>query len=188
LSNADVESQWEEIEEDEPPIQPPPPALTAAQVEEIASRVAAQFVANNPLTVLEAIRAAMELAVDASRIPRGRYSIVVAPDYEEAYYRTFDSFDEVLEEFRRVRREGGQAFGCHSEVFLPSKGGDYLVTPWGRFPLFVAEASDEVDPRGRLGPARPRPQPQPAAPQDNTSDDFEEDGSEDEDGLEDEDI
>lgn len=161
-------------------VTPAVPQLGEEQVREIAYRAAMEYVSRNPDAVLGAISSAVKLAMDAAQLPAERYHLCHVPDFEEAVVRSFDSFDAYLAAWHEARRRGGQAFGFEGNAHLVSRGGHYLVTPRGRFPLFVSEEEDEVDPRGYLGPTSRPPAPaQPAAapPEDAGEDEAGEDGA-----------
>jgi hypothetical protein len=147
-------------------VTPAVPQLSAEQVREIAYRAAMEYVSGNPDAVLGAISAAVKLAMDAAQLPGERYHLCHVPDFEEASVRSFDSFDAYLAAWREARQQGGQAFGFEGSAHLVSRGGHYLVTARGRFPLFITEEENEVDPKGYLGqPQRPAPAEPAATPE-----------------------
>jgi hypothetical protein len=102
----------------------------------------------------------------------------------------FLSFEVLLGACRDFHGKGHQIFGFspRGEMLLPSKGGQYLVTPWGRHPLFVPDDGSEVDPAGYLGPAPVKPAVQAAGGngEDEEIEDEEDDDEEDVGGADDE--
>jgi hypothetical protein len=112
-------------------------------------------------TVLDALAAALQLAKRVAEAPPKPYYVVVTPDNEISVLHTVHSFDDFLAIFRTARKGLCQAFGFHDNaVYLPSKGGDYLVGPDKRYPLFTESFDDEVDQHGYFGAASVQ---QPAA-------------------------
>jgi hypothetical protein len=141
----------------------------------------------NPVIVLDLLIGALRRAKDALQVPTGRWHVVIAPDAEPAYVRGFDTLDGLLAVCRDARGKGYQIFGFspRGELLLPSKGGHYLVTPGGRYPLFAEDHDAEVDPSGYLGPApiKPAVQAHGGNGDDEEIEDEEEDDEEDEGGA-----
>jgi hypothetical protein len=141
-----VSTEQATLVEDEPEEMDIPTALRAV-------------LAADPLVLLDALIAVFRFAREAAHRPKGKYHTVVIPDLgEEGTVTTVDSFDEFLALWCRIwqHQRSGQLLGFtpNGERILPSQDG-YMVTPWGRFPLFVEGDAAGVDPLGRLGPIPP---------------------------------
>jgi hypothetical protein len=154
-----------------------------------------QVMATEPTVILDAIIASLRLARDAAQLPKDQFHVVIIPDVGEGRVVTVGSTEELVTVMREARMDGGQAFGFRGELLLPSKGGHYLVTPWGRFPIFAAEVDNEVDLTGRLGPVPIIPKailvPAPSVSEDNGDDepmdDDDVDDDDDDEGVDDDD-
>jgi hypothetical protein len=160
----------------------PEPESGADEVDLVVENALTQ----NPAIVLDLLIAALGRAKDALQVSVGRWHVVIAPDAEPAYVKGFDSFEGLLSACRDVHGKGYQIFGFSpkGELLLPSRGGQYLVTPWGRHPLFVADDDSEVDPSGYVGPVPIKPAPAAAAANGNGEDEkIEEEDEADEGGV-----
>jgi hypothetical protein len=173
----DVEPALEEPEQAEPAEDP---VITALH----------QILATEPAVLLDSLIAALRLAKDVSQLPKEQFHVVIVPDVGEGHVVTVDSTEALVGVLREARQQGGQAFGFRGHLLLPSKGGHYLVTPWGRFPLFAEDHDTEIDPAGHLGPLPPIPKkaapvPVSSVPEDNGDD--EPMDEEDDEGVDDDD-
>jgi hypothetical protein len=147
-----------------------------------------------PGLILDALLAALQRAKDVLQLPPAQLYAVTTPDGEEMAIEAVDSMAALLERWRDVYKKGGQVAGFQGALLLPSKDGQYLVAPWGRFPIHAQDPTAEVDLRGRLGPVPiPRPpvvaEPGPAVVadpdvelEDPEDDEFEDEGADDDDG------
>jgi hypothetical protein len=157
-----------------------------------------QVMTTDVTTILDALLIALQRAKDLSQVPKEIFHTVIVPDVGEATVTTAGSFEEMLATWREARQKSVQIFGFHGDILLPSKGGHYVVTPWGRYPLFAEDASTEVDLSGRVGPDPSIPHPvaaavQPASGPDDDNeeipgddDNVDDDRYDDDDGFDDE--
>jgi hypothetical protein len=128
----------------------------------------------DPVALLDMFIDTLRHVRDNAQLPAAQYHVVIIPDTGEGRVVTVDSLDEYLTVWRETSQKGGQAFGFRGDLLLPSKGGHYLVTPWGRFPLFAEDFDTEVDSRGYLGAVPPIPKAVPATAQSVPEDDDDE--------------
>lgn len=150
----------------------------------------AQMLTSDPVALLDMFIDVMRLARDAAQTPKGKFHTVIVPDTTmEATVTTVGSFDEFLVVWQEAwQQRAAQIFGFspRGELILPSKGGDHMVAPWGRFPLYTKGNDADADPLGRLGPLpsipKAVPKPAPAVPE---ADDYEEPVDQENDDIED---
>lgn len=133
----------------------------------------ARMLIADPVALLDMFIDVMRRARNAAQLPKEQFHVVVVPDAGEAGVTTVNSIEELMVVLRASRQQGGQAFGFRGDLLLPSQGGHYLVTPWGRFPLFTDDRDNEVDPKGYLGPVPSilRPVPVPVVSNSGNGDD-----------------
>jgi hypothetical protein len=120
------------------------------------------------------------LARLALAVPAGnRFCVVVAPAAGRATCRAFETLEEAVSTLRAHHGHDTQVFAFSGVRLGISRGGGYLLTPWGNHPLFVADPTQEADDDGFMGTdpqfSQPPAQGGPAEADDVLPDDEDED-------------
>jgi hypothetical protein len=159
-------------------------ALDGDKLMPVIEQMVAAALARQP-SVIAALRAVFELAEVNQSIPGAAYNVLVVPDTGDLIDRVFVTAQEAADFLAtyvggppvRVRAHYGR------RCMITRPPAQYLLTHEGRFPLFDAETSAEVDPDGSLAPFHPTPPPAP--PVVDPPDDDPEDEDDGEDGNDD---